>query len=70
MKIVLDEQRSVVTVPLTALQAEGKGQFVWVKDAQGGSGKANGRGGARGRTVCGDSVWADGWRRDCASAAA
>ena len=35
VEIVLDAQRSVVTVPLTALQSEGPSRFVWVKDEQG-----------------------------------
>jgi HlyD family secretion protein len=35
VEIILDERRNVVTIPVTALQTGEKGQFVWVKAADG-----------------------------------
>jgi len=34
VEVILDQRQSVVVVPLTAIQAEGDRQFVWVKDAE------------------------------------
>lgn len=35
VEITLEAEQAVVTVPLTALQSDGVGRFVWVKDEQG-----------------------------------